>query len=216
MFSIKKLINLNFSIGTLKRSWNPYMGLYLYGLRKKICIYDFEYLCFFLRKVLNFISMIVRKKGFIYSYASKENGKGLITKYFSLNSRYNNCYYWADSYVGGLSSNYKELFIKGKQKIERKYDTNIGEVSVLPDVAITLDVDKFYFLIMESKLMQIPCVGLIDTDLSFFDCSYPIFGNNDALRIHFFLFHIFFRVVYISDVKENFFLLKELKYGKSL
>ena len=66
-----------------------------------------------------------------------------------------------------------------------KLEKNLGgikEMDKLPGVIFLVDPKKERIAILEAKKLNIPVVGLVDTNCSPEDVDYPIPGNDDAIR----------------------------------
>ena len=66
-----------------------------------------------------------------------------------------------------------------------KLNKNLGgikEMTEIPDVMFVVDPKKEHIAILEAKKLNIPVVGLIDTNCNPNDVDYVIPGNDDAIR----------------------------------
>ena len=88
-----------------------------------------------------------------------------------------------------------------------KLNKNLGgikEMTELPDVLFVVDPKKEHIAIQEARKLNIPIVGLVDTNCNPDDVDYVIPGNDDAIRA----------VKLITDVMANAII--EGKQGESL
>lgn len=77
-----------------------------------------------------------------------------------------------------------------------KLEKNLGgikEMKEIPGVMFVVDPKKERIAILEAKKLNIPVVGLVDTNCNPEDVDYPIPGNDDAIRA----------VKLITDVMAN-------------
>ena len=77
-----------------------------------------------------------------------------------------------------------------------KLEKNLGgikEMDKLPGVIFLVDPKKERIAILEAKRLNIPTVGIVDTNCNPEDLDYPIPGNDDAIRA----------VKLIADVMAN-------------
>ena len=84
----------------------------------------------------------------------------------------------------------------GLKKEMEKLEKNLGgikEMKELPGVMFIVDPKKERTAILEARKLNIPVVGLIDTNCNPEDVDYPIPGNDDAIRA----------VKLIADVMAN-------------
>ena len=78
----------------------------------------------------------------------------------------------------------KKEVVNLKKEME-KLEKNLGgikEMEKLPDMIFIVDSKKERTAILEAKKLNIPVIGLIDTNCSPEDITYPIPGNDDAIR----------------------------------
>ena len=73
------------------------------------------------------------------------------------------------------------LLKKEMEKLERNLG-GIKEMERLPGVIFLVDPKKERIAILEARKLNIPVVGLVDTNCSPEDVDYPIPGNDDAIR----------------------------------
>ena len=77
----------------------------------------------------------------------------------------------------------KEVFLLKKEMA--KLETNLGgikDMEELPGVIFIVDSKKEEIAIKEAKKLNIPVVGLVDTNCSPENIDYVIPGNDDAIR----------------------------------
>ena len=88
----------------------------------------------------------------------------------------------------------KEVILLKKEM--EKLEKNLGgikEMDKLPGVIFLVDPKKERIAILEAKKLNIPVVGIVDTNCNPEDLDYPIPGNDDAIRA----------VKLIADVMAN-------------
>ena len=88
----------------------------------------------------------------------------------------------------------KEVIILKKEM--EKLEKNLGGIKnmdKLPGVIFLVDPKKERIAILEAKKLNIPVVGIVDTNCDPEDLDYPIPGNDDAIRA----------VKLIADVMAN-------------
>ena len=73
------------------------------------------------------------------------------------------------------------LLKKEMEKLERNLG-GIKEMKKMPGVIFIVDPKKERIAILEARKLNIPVVGLIDTNCNPEDVDYPIPGNDDAIR----------------------------------
>jgi len=88
----------------------------------------------------------------------------------------------------------KEVIILKKEM--EKLEKNLGgikDMDKLPGVIFLVDPKKERIAILEARKLNIPVVGIVDTNCNPEDLDYPIPGNDDAIRA----------VKLIADVMAN-------------
>ena len=99
----------------------------------------------------------------------------------------------------------KEVILLKKEM--DKLEKNLGgikEMTQIPDVIFVVDPKKEHIAVQEAKKLNIPLVGLVDTNCDPNDVDYVIPGNDDAIRA----------VKLVTDVLANAVI--EGKQGESL
>jgi small subunit ribosomal protein S2 len=77
----------------------------------------------------------------------------------------------------------KEVALLSKQKA--KLDKNLGgikDMTELPGIIFIIDTRKESLAVAEAKRLGIPVVAVVDTNCDPTDITYPIPGNDDAIR----------------------------------
>ena len=72
--------------------------------------------------------------------------------------------------------------LKGEMEKLEKNLGGIKEMTKIPDVMFIVDPKKERIAILEARKLNIPIIGLIDTNCNPEDVDYPIPGNDDAIR----------------------------------
>ena len=99
----------------------------------------------------------------------------------------------------------KEVILLKKEM--DKLEKNLGgikEMTQIPDVIFVVDPKKEHIAVQEARKLNIPLVGLVDTNCDPNDVDYVIPGNDDAIRA----------VKLVTDVLANAVI--EGKQGESL
>ena len=121
-----------------------------------------------------------------------------------------NMYYVDQRWLGGMLTNFKTIQTRiqrlkdleamaedgtfdvlpkkeviGLKAEMEKLEKNLGgikDMNELPGVIFVVDPKKERIAVLEAKKLNIPVVGLVDTNCSPEDVDYPIPGNDDAIR----------------------------------
>ncbi len=204
---IEDLLEAGVHFGHNVRRWNPKMEDYIFGVRNNIHIFDLRITLEALNSSLVKIHETVAKSGKILFVGTKkqcaESVKELAesTNNFFVNKRW----------LGGTLTNWKTIsnsinrlnelentindpaFINSvskKELLERsrekdKLHLNLGGIKNLngkPDLIVIMDVIKDKLAVLEAKKLNIPIVGIVDTNADPELIDYVIPGNDDAIR----------------------------------
>ena len=204
---IEDLLEAGVHFGHNVRRWNPKMENYIFGVRNNIHIFDLRITLEALNNSLVKIYETVSKSGKILFVGTKkqcsESVKELAetTNNFFVNKRW----------LGGTLTNWKTIsnsinrlneledtisdpaFINSvskKELLERsrekdKLHLNLGGIKNLngkPDLIVIMDVVKDKLAVLESRKLNIPIVGIVDTNADPELIDYVIPGNDDAIR----------------------------------
>ena len=204
---IEDLLEAGVHFGHNVRRWNPKMENYIFGVRNNIHIFDLRITLEALNNSLVKIHETVSKSGKILFVGTKkqcsESVKELAetTNNFFVNKRW----------LGGTLTNWKTIsnsinrlnelegtisdpaFINSvskKELLERsrekdKLHLNLGGIKNLngkPDLIVIMDVIKDKLAVLEARKLNIPIVGIVDTNADPELIDYVIPGNDDAIR----------------------------------
>ncbi len=219
---IEDLLEAGVHFGHNVRRWNPKMGQYIYGVRNNIHIFDLRITVDLLNAALLKIHETISKSGKILFVGTKKQCNETVKELANLN----NNFYVNKRWLGGTLTNWKtisnsikrleeiEFFINDKNDSKNlskkelldisrekdKLELNIGGIRKLngkPDLLVIFDVLKDKIAVLEAKKLNIPVVGIVDTNADPELIDYVIPGNDDALR------SINLYKNYISDTIED-------------
>ena len=204
---IEDLLESGVHYGHNVRRWNPKMKEYIYGVRNNIHIFDLRITVDLLNAALVKIHETVSKSGKILFVGTKKQCADIVKELANLN----NNFYVNKRWLGGTLTNWNtisnsikrldevEVFIndinssKNVSKKElldisrekQKLELNIGGIRRLngkPDLLVIFDVLKDRIAVLEAKKLNIPIVGIVDSNADPDLIDYVIPGNDDALR----------------------------------
>jgi small subunit ribosomal protein S2 len=206
-FSMRQLLEAGVHFGHHTRRWNPRMAPYIYGVRNNVHIIDLQQSVPMLQRALQALRDTAAKGGRILFVATKRQASPLIAKtrdrcgQFFVNHRWlgGMLTNWAtiknsiqrlkeleakladDKAVAGFTK--KELLDLQRQrdKLERALG-GIKEMSDRPDLIVVIDTNKESIAIDEAKTLGIPVVAILDSNCDPEGITYPVPGNDDALR----------------------------------
>ncbi len=204
---LEDLLESGVHFGHNVRRWNPKMKEYIYGVRNNIHIFDLRITVQLLNTALTKIHDTVKKSGKILFVGTKKQCGDTVRDLANLN----NNFYVNKRWLGGTLTNWNTISnsIKRLEEIEslmnndsvsknlskrelldisrekQKLDLNIGGIRNLngkPDLLIIFDVLKDRIAVREANKLNIPVVGIVDSNADPELIDYIIPGNDDALR----------------------------------
>ncbi len=204
---IEDLLESGVHFGHNVRRWNPKMKEYIYGVRNNIHIFDLRITVNLLNLALVKIHETISKSGKILFVGTKKQCEETVRDLANIN----NNFFVNKRWLGGTLTNWNTISnsIKRLDEIEsflndetasnnlskkelldisrekQKLDLNIGGIRKLngkPDLLVIFDVLKDRIAVLEAKKLNIPVVGIVDSNADPDLIDYIIPGNDDALR----------------------------------
>ena len=204
---IEELLESGVHFGHNVRRWNPKMKEYIYGVRNNIHIFDLRLTVELLNTALTKIHETVSKSGKVLFVGTKKQCAETVKELAMIN----NNFYVNKRWLGGTLTNWSTISnsIKRLEEVEvflsdeklsknlskkelldisrekQKLDINIGGIRKLngkPDLLVILDVVKDRIAVLEANKLNIPVVGIVDSNADPDLIDYIIPGNDDALR----------------------------------
>ena len=204
---IEDLLESGVHFGHNVRRWNPKMSQYIYGVRKNIHIFDLRITVDLLNNALIKIHETISRSGKILFVGTKKQCEDTVKELASIK----NNFFVNKRWLGGTLTNWNTISnsIKRLEEIEnflndesssrnlskkelldisrerQKLDLNIGGIRKLngkPDLLVVFDVVKDRIAVLEAKKLNIPVVGIVDSNADPDLIDYVIPGNDDALR----------------------------------
>jgi small subunit ribosomal protein S2 len=204
-FTIKQLLEAGIHFGHTTRRWNPKMRTYIFGEKNKIHIIDLQKTAPLLRVALQAVHDVAATGGKILFVSTKRQGSKLVKEAAEKAGQY----YVNHRWLGGMMTNWKtvsnsisrlkqfeeqladensSLVKKEKLKLERevvKLKSVLGgilDMNGVPDMAVVLDVNRDHIAVAECNKLNIPVVGILDTNSDPAGITFPVPGNDDAIR----------------------------------
>ena len=204
---IEDLLESGVHFGHNVRRWNPKMKEYIYGVRNNIHIFDLRITVELLNVALTKIHETISKSGKILFVGTKKQCGDTVKDLANIN----NNFYVNKRWLGGTLTNWNTISnsIKRLEEIEmfvnddmsskniskkelldisrekQKLELNIGGIRKLngkPDLLVIFDVVKDRIAVLEANKLNIPVVGIVDSNADPEMIDYVIPGNDDALR----------------------------------
>ncbi len=206
VISMKQLLEAGVHFGHQTRRWNPKMKPYIFTERNGIFIIDLQKTVRKVDEAYNYIKEVAMNGGSILFVGTKKQAQESI----QFEARRANMFYINQRWLGGTLTNFKTIrgriaYLKSlyemeengtfdqlpkkeviKLKAERdKLEKNLGgikEMTKLPDVMFVVDPRKEHIAVAEARKLNIPIVGIVDTNCDPDEIDYIIPGNDDAIR----------------------------------
>ncbi len=203
---IKELLEAGVHFGHQTRRWNPRMRRYIFGERDGIHIIDLLQTDELLRQARDFVGDVARKGGVVLFVGTKKQARDSVEEW----AERCGMPYVNRRWLGGLLTNFQTikkriqrlhelrglkeegklelLPTKERMSMERELDKlefNLGGVANmerLPDAVIVIDLKTEVIALNEAERLEIPIIGLVDTNCDPGPVDYVIPGNDDAIR----------------------------------
>ena len=204
--TMKELLEAGVHFGHQTKRWNPKMKPYIFGARNGIYIIDLQRTVRMFKTAYDFVIDTVANGKSVLFVGTKKQARD------SIYEEANRCemYYIHNRWLGGMMTNFqtikksidrlnylndiqnddsinmfpkKERLKLGKERV--KLDNNLGGIrsmNGLPGAVFIVDPKNEAIAVRESKRLNIPIVGIVDTNCDPDDVDYIIPGNDDAIR----------------------------------
>lgn len=204
--NMREMLEAGVHFGHQVRKWNPKMKPYIYGKKNGIYIINLQTSIELFKSALNFISDVVAAGEEALIVGTKKQAQSIITEI----SEETGMHYVNNRWLGGLLTNFNMIKksidklidldemkkdgrweVKSKkeqsrlEKIYKKLHKNLWgmrNIKRLPGVVIVIDSTFEEIAVFEAKKLDIPIVGIVDTNADPEGISYPVPGNDDAIR----------------------------------
>ena len=215
--AMKQLLEAGVHFGHQTKRWDPKMAEYIYQARNGIHIIDLQKTSKKIDEAYKFIKDVAEEGKTILFVGTKKQAQECV-KDAAIKS---NMFYVDQRWLGGMLTNFKTIRkrIERLNKLEEmendgtfdvlpkkevaalknekeKLEKNLGgirDMKEMPGAMFVVDPKNERIAVLEAKKLNIPIVGLVDTNCNPEDVDYPIPGNDDAIRA----------VKLITDVMAN-------------
>ena len=215
--AMKQLLEAGVHFGHQTRRWDPRMAEYIFQARNGIHIIDLQKTSKKLDEAYAFVKEQVEEGKTVLFVGTKKQAQECM-KEAAIKC---GMYYVDQRWLGGMLTNFDTIQkriqrLKDLEKMEEdgtfdvlpkkevillkkemeKLERNLGgikDMDKLPGVIFLVDPKKERIAILEAKKLNIPVVGIVDTNCNPEDVDYAIPGNDDAIR----------SVSLIADVMAN-------------
>ncbi len=205
-FTMRQLLEAGVHFGHHTRRWNPRMGAYLFGVRNGVHIIDLQQTVPMLHAALAAIRQVTASGGRVLFVGTKRQASELVADGAARCGQYFVNHRW----LGGTPTNWKTItasirrlrdldetldgeevdgltkkellgLTRERDKLQRALG-GIKEMGALPDIMFVIDTNKEAIAIKEANKLNIPVVGVIDSNSDPDGITFPIPGNDDAIR----------------------------------
>jgi small subunit ribosomal protein S2 len=203
---IKELLEAGVHFGHQTRRWNPRMRRFIHGERDGIHIIDLLQTEQLLKQAQDFVTEVASKGGVILFVGTKKQARDSIQEW----AERCGMPYVNRRWLGGLLTNFNTIkkriarlhelrdlkedgrldLLPTKERMSmeaelRKLEYNLGGVADmqrLPDAVLIIDLKTEEIGLREAARLEIPIIGLVDTNCDPGPVTYVIPGNDDAIR----------------------------------
>lgn len=201
-----ELLEAGVHFGHQTKRWNPKMKPFIFEQRNQIYIINLGETVRQLEEATDYLTEVSRRKGKILFVGCKKQAQEAV-KEAALACGH---YYVNQRWLGGTLTNLStirrsiarlkyieeiekapEYKMMGKQELAAlgregdKLTRNLGgirEMDRLPDAIIIIDTARELNAVAEARRLKIPTVAIVDTNADPTLITYPISGNDDAIR----------------------------------
>ena len=204
--AMKQLLEAGVHFGHQTRRWDPKMAEYIFQARNGIHIIDLQKTSKKIDEAYEFLRSQAEEGKKVLFVGTKKQAQECIKEA----AEKCGMYYVDQRWLGGMLTNFgtikkriqrlkdieamqedgtfdvlpKKEVINLKKELE-KLEANLGgikEMEEIPGVLFIVDPKKEYNAIKEAEKLNIPVVGIVDTNCNPELLDYPIPGNDDAIR----------------------------------
>tara|TARA_B100000963_G_scaffold357355_1_gene379340 strand:- start:9621 stop:10418 length:798 start_codon:yes stop_codon:yes gene_type:complete len=203
--TVKDLLEAGVHLGHKTFRWNPKMKKYIFGEKNSIHIIDLSKTLELLKNALIELHKSVSSGGKVLFVSTKKQASELIADVAKETDNYYVNFRW----LGGMLTNWntisnsikrlknlkknlqeedsgftkKELIKMNleKEKLERSLG-GISEMKKLPNIIFVIDTNIESLAVLEAKKLNIPIIGILDSNSDPDNIDFPIPGNDDARR----------------------------------
>ena len=206
VISMKQLLEAGVHFGHQTRRWNPKMAQYIFTERNGIYIIDLQKTVRKIDDAYMFIRDIALDGKTVLFVGTKKQAQE------SIESEAKRCgmYFVNNRWLGGTLTNFRTIRtridrLNNIDRMERegqfevlpkkevikllaereKLEKNLGgirEMKKLPGALFVVDPRKEHIAVAEARALNIPIVGIVDTNCDPDEIDYVIPGNDDAIR----------------------------------
>ncbi len=204
--TMRQMLEAGVHFGHQTRFWNPKMAPFIFGHRNKIHIINLEKTLVKYQESLQFVKKMASNKGSILFVGTKRQARDIVRE----EAQRCGAPYVDERWLGGMLTNFKTVkqsikrlkdmdqmtqdgsFERMAKKealvLQRELDKlqkslgGIKDMNGLPDALFVIDVGYHKIAVTEANKLEIPVIGVVDTNHSPDGVAYVIPGNDDSSR----------------------------------
>lgn len=203
---MKQLLEAGVHFGHQTRRWNPKMKRYIFTERNGIYIIDLQKTVKKVEEAYNFTKNLAADGGKILFVGTKKQAQDSVKE----EAERSGMYYVNQRWLGGTLTNFetiqkrikrlkdiekmqengtfdvlpKKEVVQLKKELERleKFLGGIKDMKELPDALFIIDPRKERIAVAEARKLNIPIIGIVDTNCDPDEIDVVIPANDDAIR----------------------------------
>ena len=205
--TMRQLLESGVHFGHQTRRWNPKMKRFIFTERNGIYIIDLQQSLDFIDRAYEFIKETVAHGGSVLYVGTKKQAQEAIAD----QARRVGMPYVNQRWLGGMLTNFSTVFkrlqrLKELEEIDfddvagssltkkellqlrREHDKlerslgGIRDMAKVPSALWVVDTKKEHIAVSEARKLGIPVIAILDTNCDPDEVTYPIPGNDDAIR----------------------------------
>ncbi|MBF8418651.1 30S ribosomal protein S2 [Heyndrickxia coagulans] len=206
VISMKQLLEAGVHFGHQTRRWNPKMKKYIFTERNGIYIIDLQKTVKKVEEAYNFVKELAGNGGKILFVGTKKQAQESVKD----EAERSGMFYVNHRWLGGTLTNFETIQkridrLKQIEKMEEdgtfdvlpkkevvqlkkehdrlvKFLGGIKDMRNLPDALFVIDPRKERIAVAEARKLNIPIIGIVDTNCDPDEIDYVIPANDDAIR----------------------------------
>ncbi|MDY0233336.1 MAG: 30S ribosomal protein S2 [Sulfurimonas sp.] len=206
MVTMKDLLECGVHFGHQTRRWNPKMKKYIFGVRKNIYIIDLQKTLRYFRNTYTIVMDAASEGKTVLFVGTKKQARnsvrdaaiacgmpyvdnrwlgGMLTNFPTIQKSIRKLDVITEMQENGqidlLTKKEALMLTRKKEKLD-VYFGGIRNMKKLPDMLFVVDAVKEHIAVLEARCLGIPVVAPLDTNCDPDLITYPIPGNDDAIR----------------------------------
>jgi len=204
--TVKDLLESGVHFGHQTRRWNPKMKKFIFTAKNGIYIIDLNKTLLSINRASQKIREVVESGGRILFVGTKKQAKEVIRNQANRSGQF----FVTERWLGGMLTNFTTIKrnIKRYRDLEKmkeegffdrttkkeasrldkelarleKFLAGIKDMYSLPSLLFVVDTKKERIAVAEANILNIPVIGILDTNSDPTNVDYPIAANDDAIK----------------------------------